>query len=182
LDAELTKYSEVPFDVTKYSAEEQSIYQRYTQLLEAQKYIDTHSTGGGMKSIINLAAKNSIDSEIDELAQTQVVVDANSWLKRKEVQSQIDATTKQRDDVRNQINSSQKLITQLSKTTAEKTLAQVQAESVDYATRIRVLNEKQTYLKLPQTIASLKAEIILLQQTISDLSAKKDEITALNKA
>lgn len=182
LNEEITHYSDVPFDIAKYSQEQQADFQRYTQLLEAQKYIEAHSTGGGMKSIINLAAKNNIDSEVEQLAQTQIVIDSNSWQKRKEVQSQIDATTKQRDDVRNQINASQKQIAQLTKTTAEKTLAQAQAESVEYANNIRILNEKQNYLKLPQTIASLKAEIILLQQTISDLAAKKEEITSLNKA
>lgn len=182
LETEIEQYPNIPFDVSQYSDEEQALYSRYTSLLEAQKYIDAHLTGGGLKAIINSAAKNNIDDELAQLSTSDVVLAANSWLKRKEIQTQIDGTNKQKEDVRNQINASQKQITTLTRITSVKTLEQAQKESAEFAQHIRVLNEKQAYLKLPQTIATLKAEILLLQETIRDLTSKKAEIDTLKGA
>ena len=49
------------------------------------------------------------------------------------------------------------------------------------AAHIRRLNEKQTYLELPKVISSLAAEILLLKQTVSDLTTKQSEIQTLKK-
>lgn len=179
LKEEIAQYPESEFDISAYSEEEQAQYQRYNSLLEASKYIEGHSAGAGIKSIINLAAKNSIDTELSELALLPVVCDANDSLKKKELQSKLDTAEKQKTDVENQINASKKTIVNLTRTTSVKTMQEAQKESQEIAAHIRIINEKQNYLKLPSTIASLKAEIILLQQTIKDLEAKQVEIEQL---
>lgn len=181
LEADIAQYPQEDFDVSKYSVEEQEQYNRYLQCLEAMKHISTHSTGGGVKAVINLAAKPFIEAEIASLEQTDVVSAANDFIKRKELQSQLESAQKQRTNVVNAINASTKQITNLSKITVEKTQEEATKDSQEIAAHIRRLNEKQTYLDLPKIIATLTAEISLLTQTINDLTLKQAEIQKLNR-
>jgi len=176
---EIAQYPESAFDASKYTKEEQEQYNRYTSLLEASKYIEGHMSGTSVKAVINQYAKMGVENELASLSQTDIVMAANDALRRKELQSQLDSLTKQRADVANQINASNKQITVLSRLTAEKTLTEAQDESAQLADHIRILNEKQNYLKIPSTILALNAEIVLLQTTIKDLEAKQAEITAI---
>ncbi len=176
---EISKYPESAFDASKYTKEEQAQYSRYTSLLEASKYIEGHMSGTSVKAVINQYAKMGVENELALLSQTGIVIAANDSLRRKELQSQLDSLNKQRADIVNQINASNKQITLLSKLTSEKTLTEAQNESAELAEHIRILNEKQNYLKIPSTILALNAEIVLLQTTIKDLEAKQAEITTI---
>lgn len=180
LNTEIALYPDKPFDPLNYSQEEQDDYSRYTQLVEALKHIDTHSSGGGIKAIINVAARKNIEDEIIALEGTTVVKDANSYEKRTELQASIDSLIKQQENVKNQIATAQKNIARLNSTVASKTLEEAQQESSRYSEDIRRISEKQNFLKLPQTIATLKAEILLLQTTINDLQTKQVEIANLS--
>ena len=122
LEAEILQYSENDFDPSLFSEEEQTLYQRYLALVEAAKYIEAHSAGNGLKAIINTAAKNSIDSEISELLQSNIVISANEALKRKELQDEIDSLRKQESELKKQISSAEKNIENYLKVTAGKTL------------------------------------------------------------
>ncbi len=182
LNDEIAKFPKEDFDATKYSPEEQDEYARYLQCLEAQKHIETHSSGGGVKAVINSAAKPFIDAEIVALRQTPIVMASINFDKRKELQSQLDSKQKQKSDVYNKINASKKQISNLESTTKKKSQEEASAEVRELVETIRRLNEKQNYLTLPRTIATLNAEIILLTQTIDDLSAKQSEISGINRA
>ena len=179
LKQEIACYPEAEFNINLYSEDEQAQYQRYSSLLEASKYIDGHSAGAGIKSIINNAAKSSIEAELAELSLLPIVCDANDAITKKELQAKLDTAEKQKSDVENQINASKKTIVNLTKLTSQKTMQEAQNESAEIAAHIRQINEKQNYLKLPSAISSLKAEVILLQQTIKDLEAKQQEIEQL---
>ena len=181
LEAEILQYSENDFDPSLFSEEEQTLYQRYLALVEAAKYIDAHSAGNGLKAIINTAAKNSIDSEISELLQSNIVISANEALKRKELQDEIDSLRKQESELKKQISSAEKNIENYLKVTAGKTLEDAQIESQSLTAHIRRINDKQAYLKLPSVISALKAEIILLQSTIKDLEVKQLDIEKLRE-
>ena len=181
LEAEIAQYPKEDFDPTKYSEHEQEQYNRYLQCLEAIKHISTHSTGGGVKAVINLAAKPFIEAEISQLEQTDIVRSSNDFIKRKELQSQLESAQKQRTNVVNSINSSTKQIANLSKITAGKTQEEATQDSQNIATHIRRLNEKQTYLELPKVISTLSAEILLLKQTVADLTLKQAEIQKLDR-
>ena len=181
LEAEILQYSENDFDPSLFSEEEQTLYQRYLALVEAAKYIDAHSAGNGLKAIINTAAKNSIDSEISELLQSNIVISANKALKRKELQDEIDSLRKQESELKKQISSAEKNIENYLKVIAGKTLEDAQIESQSLTAHIRRINDKQAYLKLPSVISALKAEIILLQSTIKDLEVKQLDIEKLRE-
>ncbi len=181
LEAEILQYSENDFDPSLFSEEEQTLYQRYLALVEAAKYIDAHSAGNGLKAIINIAAKNSIDAEISELLQSNIVIAANDALKRKELQGEIDSLKKQESELKKQISAAEKNIENYLKVTAGKTLEDAQIESQSLTAHIRRINDKQAYLKLPSVISALKAEIILLQSTIKDLEVKQLDIEKLRE-
>ncbi len=181
LEAEILQYSENDFDPSLFSEEEQTLYQRYLALVEAAKYIEAHSAGNGLKAIINTAAKNSIDSEISELLQSNIVISANEALKRKELQDEIDSLRKQESELKKQISAAEKNIENYLKVNAGKTLEDAQIESQSLTAHIRRINDKQAYLKLPSVISALKAEIILLQSTIKDLEVKQFDIEKLRE-
>ena len=180
-ETEILQYPESDFNLASFSEEEQALYQRYIALVEAAKYIEAHSAGNGLKAIINIAAKNSIDAEIAELSQSSIVISANDALKRKELQSEIDSLKKQEAELNKQISSSEKNIENYLKITAGKTLEDAQIESQSLTAHIRRINDKQAYLKLPSVISALKAEIILLQSTIKDLEVKQLDIEKLRE-
>ncbi len=180
-EEEISQYPEQDFLVANYSPEEQAQFSRYNLLVEAIKHIQGHSNGGGVKALINIVAKKSIEDEIDELSKTRVIKDYNDSLKRKELQDKIDSIIAQQQSVKNQISASKKVIAKLTQETESSTYEQTQIESQSLAEDIRRLNEKQTYVKLPQMISTLKAEIILLKQTISDLTAKQAQIGEIKK-
>ncbi len=182
LKEEIAKFPKENFDSSKYPPEEQEKYSRYLQCLEAQKHIETHSSGGGVKAVINIAAKPFIDAEISSLRQTSIVMASIDFDRKKELQSQLDAKEKQKTDVHNKMNTSRKQISNLESTTRKKTQEEATVESKELAETIRRINEKQNYLTLPRIIATLNAEIILLTQTISDLSTKQSEISHINRA
>ena len=181
LEVEIAKYPNADFNPDIYSEEEQAKYQRYISLVESLKYIEAHSSGNGIKSIINLAAKKTIDSEIAELTLSDIVLAANNSAKRKELKSELDSLKKQEADIEKQINISQNSMQNFGKIIGGQQLEDLQKRSLELATDIRRLNDKQSYLRLPDIIASLKAEVILLQSTIKDLGAKQKEIEALQK-
>ncbi len=181
LKQQIALYPKEDFDASKYAPEEQEQYKRYQQCLEAMKHISTHSSGEGVRAVINLAAKPFIEDEIRQLEQTPIVIASNDYIKRKELQSQLETAQEKRTKVANAINASNKQITGLSRTTAVKTQEEASAESFALAAHIRRLNEKQSYLELPKVISSLAAEIMLLRQTVADLTVKQAEVQKLDR-
>lgn len=181
LKGQIAQYPKEDFDASKYPPDEQEQYKRYQQYLEAMKHINTHSSGDGVKAVINLVAKPLIEDEIRQLEQTPIVIASNDFIKRKELQSQLETAQERRTKVVNAINASNKQITGLSRTTAVKTQEEASAESTALAAHIKRLNEKQSYLELPKSISSLAAEILLLKQTIADLTAKQAEVQKLDR-
>ena len=124
---------------------------------------------------------HSIDAEISELLQSNIVISANEALKRKELQDEIDSLRKQESELKKQISAAEKNIENYLKVTAGKTLEDAQIESQSLTAHIRRINDKQAYLKLPSVISALKAEIILLQSTIKDLEVKQLDIEKLRE-
>ncbi len=179
LESEIKKYPDEDFDLSSYTQEEQIQYQRYLSLVEALNYIDAHSSGTSIKSIINSAAKNVIEEEISNLLNSNIVSQANGVSNRKEIQSNLNSLRKQETELKQQINISQKNIEALNKITEGKTLEEAQTSSQQIAAHIRQINDKKALLKIPGVISALKAEIILLQSTIKDLEAKQSEIETL---
>lgn len=179
LELEIENCPKDNFDISKYSQEEQVLYSNYMSLLEALKYTEQHSTGGGVRSLVNKSAKIQIQQDIEKLENEPVIVSAVSYLKRKELQAQLEVIKKQLTDVSNQLASSQNKIKQLERRTAECSLEFAKEESIRLSNHIRILTEKQNYLKIPQTIEKLEAEILLLNSTIQSLQVKQAQISEL---
>lgn len=179
LENEIAQYPDGNFDVSKYSQEEQVIYSSYMSHLEALKYIEQHSNGGGVRSLVNKSAKVQIEQELERLQSIPVIVVAAGYLRRKELSSQLETIKKQLSEVSNQISSSQNKIRQLERKTADCSLDKAQEQSKSLSVRIRELTEKQNYLKIPQTIEKLEAEILLLNSTIKSLEVQQAQIASL---
>ena len=180
LEEKINSYPSEPFDVTKYDSDEQLQYQQYSALFDALKYIEQHSNNGGVKSVVNRSAKIQIEKEMQEMADFPVIIAATNFLKRKDLIAQKEKTIKEKEDYEKNVLASCKKIEQLQRITSQCSLDEAKKKSADTSVWIRRLNDKQNYLQIPKTIEKLEAEIILLQRTISNLSAKRDQISSLN--
>ena len=180
LEQEINSYPSEPFDVTKFNSDEQFQYQQYSALFDALKYIDQHSTNGGVKSVVNRSAKIQIEKEMQEMADFPVVIAATNFLRRKDLIAQKDKVVKDKEENEKNLLASQRKIEQLKKVTAKCSLEGAKKQSADISLWIRRLNDKQNYLQIPKTIEKLEAEIILLRRTIANLSEKKNQINSLD--
>lgn len=181
LEDKISNYPKENFDISKYSEEEQEQYNSYQFCLEALSYINTHSTGAGVKVAINIASKPVFEKQLAELEKLPVVKSSIEFLERKDLQSQLDLFQKQKTTIVNSINASKNQISTLQKKIEGKSYTEALAQSQDICANIKRLNEKQSYLDLPKVINSLNAEISLLKQTINDLSQKQSEVQSLKK-
>ena len=164
------------FVLESYSEEEQAQFKRYKDLTEALAFIEDHPNGGNIKVIINQMAKSPLIDEISEMEKLDIVTAYKNNEQRKNLQTQLSAVQKQKADVISQIHNSEKIIKTCKKSTEFTTLEEAQQQSSKYAEDIRRLNEKQNYIHLPKRIEQLKAEIMLLNQTIKDLNAQIEKI------
>lgn len=168
------------FDVSKYSQDEQVMYARFTSLLEALKYLEQHSNGSGVKSVINQSAKIQIEQELESCSKYPVIVAAKSHLMKKELIAQKNKLEEDKRENDKNILVLKNKINQLQKITSRCSLAEAKKQSSDISEWIRRLNDKENYLQIPKTIEKLEAEIILLRSAIADLTSKQNQISALN--
>lgn len=176
LENQIAGYPSEDFSPEQFSPEEQADYEKYLQYLDAMKHISSHSSGNGLKSVINIAAKPFIEAEIERLEATRIVKAAIDYNHKKDLQAELETLKKTKTDIQNKINSSERRISLYRKTADLKTKEEASAESMELSARIRRLNEKTNYLLLPKTISKLQSEILLLEQTIAVLNSKKSEI------
>ena len=74
------------------------------------------------------------------------------------------------------IKESEKTLKHLKTVTAGISKEKAEETSRNAAASIRMLNEKQNLLKIPQRVSVLKAEIMFLNSTISDLRERQKQI------
>lgn len=180
LEKEIDSLPKDAFDVSKYSQDEQAIYTRFTSLLDALKYLEQHSNGSGVKSVINQSAKIQIEQELEECSKYPVIVEAKNHLKKKELISQRDKIKDDKQENDKNILVSKNKINQLQKITSRCSLEEAKKQTSDISVWIRRLIDKENYLQIPKTIEKLEAEIILLRSAIADLTSKQNQISALN--
>ena len=180
LEEQIAEFPSTSFDVSKYDKQAQATYQEYSSLLDAMKLAEQYSKGSGPKVLLGIAAKSSIEQQLKAFADVPVIVDATNFLKRKDLVSQKEKKVKEKEESDKNVLASKRKIEQLEKTTSKCSLEEAKQQSVDIAAQIRRLNDKQNYLQIPNTIEKLEAEILLLERTISNLRAKKEEIIKLN--
>ena len=181
LEEQIAEFPSTSFDVSKYDKQAQATYQEYSSLLDTMKLAEQYSKGsGGPKVLLGIAAKSSIEQQLKAFADVPVIVDATNFLKRKDLVSQKEKKVKEKEENDKTVLASKRKIEQLEKTTSKCSLEEAKQQSVDIAAQIRRLNDKQNYLQIPNTIEKLEAEILLLDRTISNLLAKKEEIIKLN--
>lgn len=180
LEKEIDSLPKDAFDISKYPQDEQAIYTRFTSLLDALKYLEQHSNGSGVKSVINQSAKIQIEQELEECSKYPVIVEAKNHLKKKELTAQLDKIKDDKQENDKNILISKNKINQLQKITSRCSLEEAKKQTADISVWIRRLNDKENYLQIPKTIEKLEAEIILLRSAIADLTSKQNQISALN--
>ncbi len=180
LEEEIDSLPKDDFDVLKYPQDEQAMYTRFTSLLDALKYLEQHSNGGGVKSVINQSAKIQIEQELEECSKYPVIVAAKKHLKKKGLLSERDKLKDEKQENDKNILVLKNKIAQLQKITSRCSLSEAKKQYSDISEWIRRLNDKENYLQIPKTIEKLEAEIILLRSAIADLTSKQNQITALN--
>lgn len=166
----------ISFNVEEYSQEEQELFARYQALVEAITYIDEHPNGNNMKSLINTAARKKMSEELDSIINEPVIIDYKSCCYRSDLEAKLQKVTKEKEDVQKCIERSEKQCEDLGRTTSAMTMVEASETSRTLSETVRRLTEKQNYIKIPQRIATLYAEITLLNQTIQDLIAKQEKI------
>ena len=157
----------------------QSQFSTYKALEEALIYLDEHPNGGALKVLINDSARRTIVSDMDKLSSNPLVIQYLQQKECSELKSKSDILIKSIEELKRSINSLQKDITRYSHTCAKMTRSAAQAKSIELANDIRRVTEKEQHIKLPQIVATLKAEILLINSTIADLRKKQAEIQAV---
>lgn len=164
------------FKIESYPPEEQARFSRWQELTDALAFIDEHPNGGAMKALINQAARLQIAAELNTLEKETAVADYNNCNKRKQLDSELAKVKKSISEINSSISQSEKKC--LSFDSIASQMSQKEAQDIirDCTETIRRLTEKQNFIKLPQRINTLKAEITLLKQTIQDLRTQQEKI------
>ncbi len=181
LKSQISEISEddIHFELSNYSDTQQDAFKRYKELQEALKFIEDHPNGGSIKLLINSAAKNQITSEISNIEKQSVIIDFNNYSRRENLKLQLSKIQEEKVSAQNSL---EKLIQESEKyenIVSDMTEKEAVSQMDEYSHRIACLNEKQNYIKLSQTISTLKAEITLLNQTIKDLESRQAELDIL---
>lgn len=179
IGSEIQGYPNEDFKPENYSEEDQALFARYQELLEALKFIEAHPNGGNIKVLIHQSAKAGILKELEAISSLPVVLDYNSDLEKKELQKQFGRLDDQILELNKQINASKKQISHLEQVTGRMTKEDAEKQTAEASEAIRRLTEKMGYLKIPQRITTLNAEITLLQSTIDSLEKKLSEIESV---
>lgn len=154
----------------------QAAYNRYLQLVEAITYIDEHPNGGNINMLIKQAARIPMQNEIKELSSNPLVIQYLQQQERLSLDGEISSIDKKLNSLKSSINSLQAEKSRLEKTASLMSQDEASAISAELYNKIKSTNEKEQYTKLPQVIDAIKSEIVLINQTISDLQSRLSEI------
>lgn len=177
-----SKLSAIPDTLIKpeeCSDEQNDALEKYKMLIDALKFIKEHSNGVGIKAIINHAAEGHINEEIIVLRENPVVQQFDNAAKRTQLTAEYNKLSSQFNSTQSSLDELTKEMTELEKTTADVSRADAETQSAELAEAIRRVNDKMIHIKIPQRIATLKAEVTLLESTIENLMQKQNEIDAL---
>ena len=132
-----------------------------------------------MRSIIHNSAKENIEQQICSLQSNPMVKIYIQNLNYKSLESKYNIITKEIDELEKQITalSKDRIRHKIHSEIMTKPVAIKKSEEL--AISIRRLIDKSKYIKLPQIISTLNAEILLLQSTINDLQKKQSEINSI---
>ncbi len=164
------------FSIESYPEEIQAEYKHYKDLIEALAYIDEHPNGGAIRNIIHASAREPIVKEIESLENNEAVIAYKAYEHKKALISQLEKVKKCINDATGLIHQLEKTIANNRRLTTGTTLEEAKQSSCKLSEVIRRLNEKQKYIKIPQNIARIAAEIDLLNQTIKDLTEQQKKI------
>ncbi len=176
LTQELEKYPKDDFDAAAFAPEQRAIYDRYLQVLEALDFIQTHPNGNAIRQIINQSAVKQINDEIASLESEPSVQKYNFYKQKEELKGELQQVMEAKKSLSEKIKESEKTLKHLKTVTAGISKEKAEETSRNAAASIRMLNEKQNLLKIPQRVSVLKAEIMFLNSTISDLRERQKQI------
>lgn len=175
----MTRLSEFPENFREpetFSEDIQSGYNRYLELIEALNFIEEHPNGGNINSLIKQSAKPVIMQELVDLKNNSLVIQYNMQQEHTSLKNELSVIEKNISAVESEISMLESEKLKLTETAAIMSQEEAASQFDYWTTRIRITTEKEQYLKLPQIIDSIKSEILLIQQTISDLQSKLSDI------
>lgn len=167
------------FNIDSYSPDEQNQFKNYKDLIEAKTYIDEHPNGGVVKILIHSKAKDPILQEIQDMQQLPVIIDFINFERKKSVSAELDQVQKKKAEAIASIHQSEKNIKNLQHIADSMSMDEAQKKSDELSEYIRRLYDKQNNIKIRSLISSLSAEILLLEQTITDLLTRQEKIESL---
>lgn len=179
LNTELSSIVISGIDIESCTEEERKQYERFLSLIDSLKYIEEHPNGGAIKVLINTSAKIQINSELESLKDNPLVIEHRAKEKYASISSILESTKKQIESIEKQIDTLEQEKQSLSVECSEISQSEAKSKLVQVSAQIRNLVEKSNYLKIPQLINTLKAEIALLESTINDLQDKKAQIESM---
>lgn len=179
INAEIKLIQIKNFNLYDYSEEQQALFTEYQNTKEAIDYIETHPNGGTINLCIRNAAKKPLEDRLKQIEQSQIVQDFLAFNKMQELIKQLETKSKKKEDVKNEISSINNQIAANEKICKLMSLDEAKAKSTQYAEDINRIFEKQKNLNIPQLIEKLKAEIILLDVTILDLTKTKAQVLSV---
>ncbi len=167
------------FNLESYSQQEQLLFKKYKDLIDAKSYIDEHPNGGTVRVLIHSKAKEPILKEIQEMEQLPVIVDYLNFERKKYLSTELEQVKKKKEEIISSVNQSEKTVRNLKCTVERMSMEDAQKEIALLSDHIRRLNEKQNNIKIRSMISSLSSEILILEQTISNLQTRSDKIESM---
>lgn len=182
LKSELASIRIVGISHDSCSEEERKQYARFLSLIDSLKYIEEHPNGGAVKILINTSAKIQINLELESLSNNPLVIEHKAKEEYSNISSAIENTKKQKENIKKQLDTLNIEKQSLSIDCSKISQCDAKTKINELSAKIRSLTEKSNYLKIPQLINTLKAEITLLESTIKDLQNKKMQIESMYEA
>lgn len=179
LEERLKILPETSINLDDYSEEEKLCLNRYKELAEALSFIEEHPNGGAIRGFINKIAQEQMQKESLELQKNPIIIRYLQDPERESIKKELSDTKKQITDIEKQISDIEAKIKQLEKQISGMSKDEAEQELQINTESIRKLTEKQNDIKIPQRLSTLKAEIILVQSTIDDLTRKQNEISII---
>ncbi len=176
INERLLTYPDDDFNLDSYTKEEVKLLKRYEEYLSALDFVNQHQNAGNSKGIIYNNARGSLIQTINNLSQNKIVKDYNIYNQKRRFEKELVQISKNKERELHKIKEAQSKIEYYKKIISGISKSEAEQKSAQYSEDIRRVKEKENQTKIPQIIMKIKAEILLLNNTIDNLMQRQREI------
>ena len=128
------------------------------------------------KDVIKEAARIQLERQIAEIENNPLTVIHKNEIKRASLKSQKEKLDRALFEAQKQLTDLLKANDSLTSFCKDITQEEAEQKVEEFSAKLKVLNEKQNHVRIPEQIDRLRSEIKLLHSTIDDLMKRQSEI------